>query len=242
MTSARMARLSSMPLNSAMMLKRRRYPISSHWIRRLAQKPLVLNGPITLDSLHSTVLNIRLSPEGQTALIARFDGRVELWDITTGEYVRTFTSSTTNVMGLAFSPDGRTAVGGSYIVDHGEIILWDVATGVEIRQFTGLGDTIWLTSITFSPDGRRLLAGDGSGEIMVWDTLTGEEIRRYEMPVGAVNTVAFSHDGQMILASGDAGTFLWETETGNFYAHFPAGRLSLTPLIGPCLLIRVKEG
>ena len=48
---------------------------------------------------------------------------IRLWDVSTGENIRTFWGHTTDVQSIAFSPDGTILASGSY---DGTILLWDV--------------------------------------------------------------------------------------------------------------------
>jgi WD40 repeat protein len=66
------------------------------------------------------------------------------------------------VLGVAFSPDGRSLATGS--IDK-TARLWDVATGNEITILHGL-DAV--NSITFSPDGRKLATGSLDGAARLW--------------------------------------------------------------------------
>ncbi|MBL8164112.1 MAG: hypothetical protein JNJ61_19140, partial [Anaerolineae bacterium] len=180
------------------------------------------HGTISGDGLHKCfVLNLLVSPDGRTVLIARVDGLIELWDLSSGEHLRTFNAATTHVYNLAFSPDGRTIAGAA-----SEVMLWDVATGQEIRRFVGLESEI--SALRFSPDGRGLLACTSEGEIVLWDVLTGQEQRRYEHAQGNITDVttfgtsaAFSHDGRMIMIGSSVGTFIWETASGQLLYRLP---------------------
>src|SRR5206468_2461103 len=49
-------------------------------------------------------------------------------------------------------------------------------TGARLRELKGHAD--WVTSVTFSPDGRRLLTGSRDGTTCLWDVATGEELAR----------------------------------------------------------------
>ena len=65
---------------------------------------------------------------------------------------QTFTGHTGYVAGVAFSPDGKQVLTGSF--DH-SARLWDVATGQTLRIFTGHTDEV--RSVAFSPDGQQVV-------------------------------------------------------------------------------------
>ena len=64
-----------------------------------------------------------------------------------GSELRRFIGHNDDVVSVAFSPDGRTALSGS---DDNTLILWDVANGSELRRFIGYGDDD-VVSVAFSP-------------------------------------------------------------------------------------------
>jgi WD40 repeat protein/serine/threonine protein kinase len=131
--------------------------------------------------------------------------------------IRRFIGHTDDVFGVAFSPDGRTAVS---ISDDGIMILWDVATGAIIRRFPS-GHTGRYSRIYFSPDGRTTLSGGTDGLVILNDPATGKVIRRFEGHTGAVNEVRFSPDGQTALSASDDKTLiLWELATGAIIRRF----------------------
>jgi WD40 repeat protein len=67
------------------------------------------------------------------------------------------------VFSVAFSPDGQTALSGSYET----LKLWDVATGKELLTFTGHSGTV--SSVAFSPDGRTALSGNQDKTLELWE-------------------------------------------------------------------------
>jgi WD40 repeat protein len=54
------------------------------------------------------------------------DGILTLWDIKTGEIIRTFKGHHASVVSVSYSYDGKYAISGSY---DGEIKIWNIEKG-----------------------------------------------------------------------------------------------------------------
>src|SRR5262249_23583109 len=66
------------------------------------------------------------------------------------------------------------------------------------NQQTLRGHTSWVTSVAFSPDGKRLASGAHDNTVKVWDAATGQEILSLNGHTGRVTSVAFSPDGKRL--------------------------------------------
>jgi len=197
---------------------------------------------------------VALSPDGRTALsgdvlssnrslvklfneTAERDRTLKLWDIESGRQLRTFAGHSAEVLSIAFSPDGGSALSGS--ADE-TIKLWDVASGREIRTFKHSGR---VTSIVFSPDGRTVLLGSWDQTAFeLWDVESGREIRTFRGHSSGVNSVALSPDGRTVLSGSYDNTMkLWDVASGreirtfnghsdrvNSVAFSPDGRTALS--------------
>jgi WD40 repeat protein len=123
-----------------------------------------------------------------------------------------------NFAGIAFHPDGRHALTGSF---EGVVRLWDVDAGHEVRQFRGHAAKVH--GVAFSRDGRLALTGGGDGDctVRLWDADTGEQVRCFEGHTGGVWSVAFSPNGERVLSAGDDETVrVWEVATGGELYRF----------------------
>ena len=152
------------------------------------------------------VSSVSFSADGKT-LASASGYEIKLWNVETGNEIRTLTNSGGSV---SFSVDGKTLASASGY----KIKLWNVETGNEIRTLTNSGQyTQPFNSVSFSADGKTLATG--SDEIKLWNMETGEEIRTLSGHTDIVNSVSFSADGKTLATgSGDKTLKLWNVETG----------------------------
>jgi len=158
------------------------------------------------------------APNGRFVVLSGgFDGAVKLWDVATGQLVRTFGSDGQPVQSVALSRDGRLAMAGG---EDNTAHVWEVATGREVAVFRGDGqDEVF--SVAFSPDATLALSGYKSGVIRLWDVKSAHEIWKFTGHTYVVHSLAFSPDGQTFLsASWDNSLRLWDLNTRQELRNF----------------------
>ncbi len=170
--------------------------------------------------------SVAFSPDGKRIVSGGADNTVRLWDAATGQPVgQPLTGHTESVSSVAFSPDGKRIVSGS---EDSTVRLWDADTGQPVGQpmighagpvqVAGMGDQT-VTSVAFSPDGRRIVSGNrdvnfslfGDTTVRLWDADTGQPVGQpMTGHTDRVTSVAFSPDGNFLVSgSFDDTVRLW---------------------------------
>ncbi|MEM9772418.1 MAG: WD40 repeat domain-containing protein [Cyanobacteria bacterium P01_D01_bin.73] len=162
------------------------------------------------------VKDASFSPDGRTILSASDDGTVKVWDVQTGELVRTFGEYSKRgledgVRAARFSPNGSTIMD----TNGQRVRLWNVQTGE--RLYLEEGRKLSTLPATFNSDGTivAIARDDFPSRIKILDAKTGEMLRTFEAEEQTIASLAFSPDGDA-LAIGNIGgvVSLWNPETG----------------------------
>lgn len=167
------------------------------------------------------VVHVAFSGDGRRFVSSSRDGTAKLWDIRTGELVRTYADGSGFVMASLFSPDGR-----QLLLRHlrGPVRLWstepgdeDLDEGLNSPTIVGAwsrGDALPAScpllhgarpaSACFHPDGQRVLTACTDGSVRLWD-MTPDGFRFWpwsDQPRTILSTSASGHRAVTELASG----------------------------------------
>ncbi len=154
---------------------------------------------------------VAVTPDGRRAVSASEDRTLKVWDLETGQELRTLEGHGARVIGVAVTPDGRRVVSASW---DNTLKVWDLETGQELAHAggpRGLGQ--WRGGDAGrAAGGVGLLGrhaegvgpGDGPGAGARW---------RATGPV--CEGVAVTPDGRRVVSASDDGTLkVWDLETG----------------------------
>lgn len=174
-----------------------------------------------VDSPINQLINaVSISPSGKYALTGGDDYTARLWNLKTGEQLRSWLHE--NIVNIvSFYPKGGFVITGA---GNGQTHFWNMKTGEE--QYI-LRSSAWpkdrplpnfpvfkttTTALDFSPDNKYLVTGHPSRTLCVWQVATGDKIdcwqvaRRQALRPGVVlQAVAFSPDGKAIYSESGNG-------------------------------------
>lgn len=119
-----------------------------------------------------TVNAAAFSPDGTMVVTGAgrgqcVDDTAQVHDALTGKGRGDCIGHTSHVKSVAFSPDGKKVLTGSF---DKTARLWDVSSGVFIATFSGHTGEVY--AAVFTPDGTRVLTGSADDTAKLWDAAT----------------------------------------------------------------------
>ena len=160
-----------------------------------------------------------LALSGETLVSGGYDCKLIWRSIASGEVIRTVEAAHSRwIRKLAVSPDSRrfASVGDDMVCR-----VWDFESGKIVHELKGHEAITpnnfpsMLYTAAFSPNGQHLATADRVGQICIWDANTGSKLQTLQAPgfytwdpkqrihsIGGIRSVAFSPDGETIVAGG----------------------------------------
>ncbi|MDP2852955.1 MAG: caspase family protein [Smithellaceae bacterium] len=175
--------------------------------------------------------NSAFTPDGSHVLSYN-DNSLELWDVAT-KRVLWFVKGghTGSVDFISIADNGAVALTAG---NDGTVRVWDIATGRVVKV---IASPRGFKPNKLSPDGRKLLFGDGDGghitlskTVKLFDTVTGQEIKTLKKD-GAIpfKNMSFAPDGQrLLLMRLDGGVTLWDIATDREVQRFEGRGQTIT--------------
>jgi len=162
------------------------------------------------------------NPDGNRIATTFRNGRIAIWDATTGREIIRMTGHSEPVTGIVFSPNGRLLV--SCSGRDTNIKIWDAITGELIRNIPQAN----ATNISFSPDGNRIGSTNLNNEtrniVRIWSITNGNELMTLIGHSDGVRSLTYSPDGRQIMTSSYDGTIkIWNAGNGQVIRTIDSG-------------------
>jgi len=193
-----------------------------------------------------------ITPDGELTLSGDVNGMVRVWRTRDLTPVGTLPAHVGGISAMALSPDGQILATAQAHTDTA-IKLWDLPSAIRSLQsqtppqpIASLhGHESWVSSLSFSSDGRRLASGGMDHSIRVWDVLSHKEMRRLHGHENQVLSVQFAPDGRLYSSGRDGLICGWSLEAQAPLSSPEVLQLRMAAMSLPpagCGLIAVQAG
>jgi WD40 repeat protein/serine/threonine protein kinase len=147
------------------------------------------------------VVYAAFSPDAKRIVSASADNTVKIWDAIDGRELLAWRASRLDgiILSAALSPDGKRIATAA----RETIGIWNAATGQELTTLQQSQTRV--ATVQFSPDGRRIAAGNVDGTTTLWDVASGSELLNLRSLGEYLSGVSFSPDGRRLATSNLAG-------------------------------------
>jgi hypothetical protein len=143
-----------------------------------------------------------LAPDGKTLATGGEDGRIRLWDLSSGKELAVLVGHYGPVILLAISPDGTLLASGALNKRRGRadysVRLWRMPSGKPLRLVDRyLGGP---AALAFSADSKTLAVG-AEKRLDFFDVSAGDKVKLLTAPPRSAGTLAFSADQRTLAVS-----------------------------------------
>ena len=155
-----------------------------------------------LDDAHSdTVYGLEFSADGKLLASAAADKFVKVFDVVSGQFVRSFEGHTHHVMDVSWKAD-RTALA-SAGADN-TIKIWNAETGEQSRTISTY--TRQVTSVQFVGLQDTIVSSSGDKRVFFHTPSNGSAAREFGGNGDYVYRATASLDGSLVVSGGEDGT------------------------------------
>lgn len=164
-----------------------------------------LAGPPGHEITQAQTTSLAFSPSADLLAAGTKDGRIQIWQLSSGRLTQNLRAQDAPVRNVAFAPDGTRLLSDG---PGGSVQLWEVRTGTRIRSLGRPESQI--IAAAFSPDGRRIVTGAEDGQVHVWDADQGSVWWAAKLGKRPLRTVTYSPNGEHLVLA-DEDHLVWLT-------------------------------
>ena len=186
---------------------------------------------VSYATIQGGVQDLAISPDGKILAAADASGKIRLYNLPNGTYNNTFYAHDYFTMRLDFSSEGLLATTGR----DGKNEIWNISTRIKVWENPIINS--WADCISFSPDDRYFLSGEGCnptwnpgacserfGNLTIWDLENDNIIYNITGFSRTPNDIQFSPTNSDVFACAEANTIsFWDITTGELIKSMQTG-------------------
>ena len=208
--------------------------------------PLLTTLRATLGDGRQSMEAVAISPDGSLLASGQRNGDIRLWQLPSGEFLRSIPAHGSAVRALVFMPDNSTLVSvagqsqiplqwgdvaGNWTAVDNSLRVWDVTSGQVLQEYSEHPQGF--TDVSISPNGEYIAASDSAGQVLLWSFAFGVARleQQLELHPAAIHALRIHPSGRFfVTASDDRSLKVVALETGRLLhsLSFPGAVRTLT--------------
>jgi len=178
----------------------------------------------------SGISYVEFNRQGNTIISLCDNGTIILWEISSGKEIKRFTLPEDKFTCASFHPGGTEIVTGSR---KSGVSTWGINTDERIREYAAVPQDLLSArgfsydearSVTFSSDGKFIIAGVGDNTAILWDAKTGDEIRKFKKTrtscTSCIAEARITSDNKYILTARTDSIKMFDISSGSLVREF----------------------
>ena len=172
----------------------------------------------------SGISAVIINRQGTLIMSVAENGTIIIWELNTGKIKTQLKADNDRFTCASFNPDGTRIIAGS---TKSQISLWDISTGKKISDLNAVPADIYTQkafdypeagSVSYSADGKFIIAGVADYTAILWDGATGKEIRKYKQTrktcTSCIIEAVITPDNRYVISAGSDSISIFSRETG----------------------------
>jgi len=178
----------------------------------------------------SGISYVEFNRQGNTIISLCDNGTIILWEISSGKEIKRFTLPEDKFTCASFHPGGTEIVTGSR---KSGVSTWGINTDERIREYAAVPQDLLSArgfsydearSVTFSSDGKFIIAGVGDNTAILWDAKTGDEIKKFKKTrtscTSCIAEARITSDNKYILTARTDSIKMFDISSGSLVREF----------------------
>jgi WD40 repeat protein len=172
----------------------------------------------------SGIVRVEIDRQSSAVLSVSEKGTVTVWDLNTGKVIFQRKPDKDNFTCASFHPDGTKIITGSR---ESYISVWDIVTGKKISDIRAIPRDLYsekgfdypeAKSVSYSLDGKFIIAGVADYTAILWDAATGTEIRKFKKSGSTCSScyieAVLTPDNKYVISACSDSVKVFNRETG----------------------------